>query len=345
MAMQISGESNQQYKRIGVHILFWAAYILFFGSIYGKYGHNFSWYFIESFCMLPFIMAATYITIYGVLPFYLKKRKLLPTVILMALILFSATLGERVLLRVINNLPVNYESIFGVTFLYLFLETNFIVGIAFAIKIIKKWMEQQQEKHEMEKQNLKTELNLLKAQLNPHFLFNTMNNLYSLSLEESSKTSDGIAKTAELLRSVLYECNEPEIPLEKELNLLENYIELEKMRYGQKLELDFRVEGPVKSHKIAPMLLFTFVENCFKHGCGNNLGKSCISVFLQAENDRFRFLTANNKTPNKSTTSKKSGGIGLKNARKRLEIIYPEKHRLTVSDDGNRFKLNLEIWS
>jgi len=343
-AMQISGNINQQYKRIGFHILFWTTYILFFGSIYGKYGNNFSWYFIESFCMLPFIMAATYITIYGLLPFYLKKRKLVPTVFLMALVLFSATLGERILLRIINNLPVNYESIFGVTFLYLFLETNFVVGIAFAIKIIKKWMEQQQEKHEMEKQNLKTELNLLKTQLNPHFLFNTLNNLYSLSLGESSKTSEGIAKTAELLRSVLYECNEPEIPLKKELNLLENYIELEKMRYGKRLELDFRVTGPVNGHKIAPMLLFTFVENCFKHGCRNKSGKSCITILLEAGPRGFRFLTVNNKAPESRTISKKSGGIGLKNARKRLEIIYPEKHRLAVLDEDNQFKLNLEIW-
>ena len=97
--------------------------------------------------------------------------KLVTTVILIELVLFSATLGKRIFLRVINNLPVNYESIFGVTFLYLFIETNFMVGIAFSIKIVKKWFRQQEENHEMEKQNLKTELNLLKTQLNPHFLF------------------------------------------------------------------------------------------------------------------------------------------------------------------------------
>lgn len=342
--MHISGSIKEQPKRIITHVLFWASYVLFFGSIYGKYGNDYSWYFIESLCMLPFIMAATYITIYGLLPFYLKKRKLLTTVFLIGLVLFSATLGERVFLRIINNLPVNYESIFGVTFLYLFLETNFMVGIAFSIKIIKKWLEQQEEKHEMEKQNLKSELNFLKVQLNPHFLFNTMNNLYSLSLEKSSKTSEGIAKTAELLRSVLYECNDSEIPLEKEVNLLENYIELEKMRYGNRLQVNFNVKGPVNDYKIAPMLLFTFVENCFKHGCSNNTEKPDIAVLLKANQQRIKFTTENNKAKKRKDNSKKSGGIGLNNAKKRLEIIYPERHRLTVSEDDNHFKLNLEIW-
>ena len=342
--MHISGSLKEQPKRIITHVLFWTSYVLFFGSIYGKYGNDYTWYFIESLCMLPFIMAATYITIYGLLPFYLKKRKLVSTVILIALVLFTATLGERIFLRIINNLPVNYGSIFGVTFLYLFLETNFIVGIAFTIKIVKKWLEQQEEKHEMEKQNLKTELNLLKVQLNPHFLFNTMNNLYSLSLEKSSKTSEGIAKTAELLRSVLYECNESEIPLEKELKLVENYIELEKMRYGKQLQLEFKVEGPVSSHKIAPMLLFTFIENCFKHGCRNSAEEPTIALHLEANPQGIKFSTENNKTEKRKDNSKKSGGIGLKNAKKRLEIIYPEKHRLAVSEDDKYFRLNLEIW-
>jgi LytS/YehU family sensor histidine kinase len=288
-------------------------------------------------------MAATYTTIYGILPFYLKKRELGITLLLVASVLFLATLGERVFLRIINELPITKDSIFGVTFLYLFLETNFIVGIAFAIKIVKKWLEQQEEKHEMEKQNLQTELNLLKAQLNPHFLFNTMNNLYSLSLEESSKTSEGIAKTAELLRSVLYECNESEIPLEKEISLLENYIGLEKMRYGNRLQVNFNVNGEVKEHKVAPMLLFTFIENCFKHGCGNNPNHLVVNISVDASKSGILFKTENGKNKKLRQKDKKSGGVGLKNARKRLEIIYPNRHHLHVSELENTYKVHLEI--
>lgn len=341
--MQILDLVNKRYRRIFTHILLWTSYVLFFGSIYGKYGNNYSWYYIESLCMLPFIMAATYTTIYGILPFYLKKRKLGITLLFIASVLFLATLGERIFLRIINDLPITKDSIFGVTFLYLFLETNFMVGIAFAIKVVKKWLSQQEEKHEMEKQNLKTELNLLKSQLNPHFLFNTMNNLYSLSLEESSKTSEGIAKTAELLRSVLYECNELEIPLVKEISLLENYIELEKMRYEKRLQVIFEKNGLVKEHKIAPMLLFTFVENCFKHGCRINPNPSVIKISIDALPEGILFKTENNKVDIQEEKTKKTGGIGLQNARKRLEIIYPHHHQLKISDDGKTFKVQLEI--
>ena len=337
--------SNQFTRRVALHILFWLFYVLFFGSIYGKYGNDYSWYMIESLCMLPFIMVSTYTTIYGILPFYLKKRKLFATALMVIVLLFSVTLGERICLRLINDLPVTYDTLFGVTFLYLLLETNFMVGIAFAIKVVKKWFEQQQEKHEMEKRNLETELNLLKAQLHPHFLFNTMNNLYALSIEKSTKTSEGIAKISELLRSVLYECNEAEIQLKKEINLVENYIDLEKMRYGERLHLQFNVNGPVGEMKIAPMLLFTFVENCFKHGSRNDTKNPYIKIDLDVAGKEMIFTAENSKPfpAKKNNPSLSSGGIGLTNVKKRLEIIYGDNYHLKITNEERIFKVRLAI--
>ena len=333
-----------KYKRILTHIFFWIAYLVFFGFIYGKYGHDYSWYFMESLVMLPFVITATYFTIYVILPFYLKKRKLLQAVFFEIALLFFVTLGERVALRLVNSLQVNVDTLFGITFLYLFLETNFMVGIAFAVKFVKKWFEQQQEKHEIEKRNLRTELKLLKAQLHPHFLFNTMNNLYSLSLEQSSRTSEGIAKISELLRSVLYDCNEAEITLNNEINLIENYIDLEKMRYGERLKLSFIVEGPVHQIKIAPMILFTFVENCFKHGSSKNPGTPYISIQIKADNNHLLFYAENDKCKLPEKTKKKQEGIGLINVKKRLEIIYHENYRLDIEDGEQTFKIALKIF-
>ena len=331
-------------KRILLHILFWLFYVLFFGSIYGKYGNDYKWYLFESLCMLPFVMCATYITIYAVLPFYLKKRNLILTVFLMVVLIFVITMSERISLRKINQLPITSDSLFGVTFLYLMLETNFMVAIAFAIKIIKKWKVQQEEKFEMEKIHLQSELNLLKAQLHPHFLFNTMNNLYALSLEESTKTSEGIAKISELLRSVLYECNDVEIALKKEIKLIENYIDLEKMRYGNRLGLNFEVDGPIDNVKIAPMLLYTFVENCFKHGSSTDPGNPFIKIKLQVNEDGLLFLAANSKNGNnKNGGFTKNGGIGLKNVQKRLDIIYTDRYDLNITDIQNRFEVSLSI--
>lgn len=294
--------------------------------------------------MLPFVMTATYITIYGLLPFYLKKRNLFLTVFLLIALVFTITLGERIALRKINQLPVTTDSLFGVTFLYLMLETNFMVAIAFAIKVLKKWKVQQEEKFEMEKLNLQSELNLLKAQLHPHFLFNTMNNLYALSVEESTKTSEGIAKISELLRSVLYECNEVEIELIKEIKLIENYIDLEKMRYGKRLKINFEIVGPADKMKIAPMLLFTFVENCFKHGSSSDPGHPFIDIRISVTENKLSFYAANSKSKiNNHSQNKNGGGIGLINVQKRLGIIYGNSFDLKISDIQNKFEVSLSI--
>jgi len=331
-------------KRLLLHILFWLFYVLFFGSIYGKYGNDYKWYMFESLCMLPFVMVVTYTTIYVLLPFYLKKRNLFLTVIMVIALIFSVTLGERIFLRKINQLPIAFDTLFGVTFLYLMLETNFMVAIAFAIKIVEKWKVQQEDKFEMEKLNLQSELNLLKAQLHPHFLFNTMNNLYALSLEESTKTSEGIAKISELLRSVLYECNEVEIELDKEVKLIENYIDLEKLRYGKRLKLTFEVTGPTNKIKIAPMLLFTFVENCFKHGSGNDPDNPYIKMRIQVNENELLFVAENSKNGNRNNPGEiKNGGIGLKNVQKRLDIIYGDKQNLKITDSQKKFEVRLSI--
>lgn len=331
-----------KYRRLLMHTGFWLFYVLFFGSVYGKYGNNFSWYFLESFCMLPFVMLATYTTIYFILPFYLKKRNLILAVGFVILLLFLTTLGERISLRLLNRLPVSGESLFGVTFLYLMLETNFMVGIAFVIKMVKKWLVQQKEKHEMEKRNLQTELNQLKAQLHPHFLFNTMNNLYAMSVGESAKTSESIARFSELLRSVLYECNETEVDLDKEISLICNYIDLEKIRYGDRLKIGFEITGETAGIKIAPMLLFTFVENSFKHGAGFDPGNPSIQILIQTGVNELTFSVENSK-PLVAVKEINQGGIGLKNVQKRLDLIYGKNYSLKIDDESQKFGVVLKI--
>lgn len=341
--MKLERANNNLTKRVLTHVLFWLFYVLFFGSIYGKYGNDYTWYLLESLCMLPFIMAASYITIYLFLPFYLRRKNLALTIFLQVILLFLATLGERIALKKLNGLPINFDTVFGVTFLYLVLETNFMVAIAFAIKIVKKWFIQQQEKHEVEKRNLTNELKLLKTQLHPHFLFNTMNNLYALSLEESSKTSAGIAKISELLRSVLYDCNDPEIDLEKEVSLIENFIELEKMRYDKKLDISLLIDGEISGHKIAPMILFTFVENCFKHGLRQKNGSPFVNIELSTSKHIISFITENSISNKLKVTKRKTGGIGLKNVKKRLDLIYADRYSLKINKEENKFRVKLEI--
>lgn len=335
---------NWTFKRVFLHLLFWLFYVLFFGLFYGKYGHDYKLHLTETACMLPFVMLATYTTIYIILPYYLSKKQLITTLAMVIALLFIVTLGERVYLRWLNDLPITGESLFGVTFLYLLLETNFIVGLGFAVKFVKIWFEQQQEKHEMEKRHLESELNVLKGQLHPHFLFNTMNNLYALSLEKSSKTSEGIAKISELLRSVLYECNDYEIGLEKEIELIQNYIDLEKMRYGDRLRIDFEISGTVNNWKIAPMMLFTFVENSFKHGSSNDARNPFINIKLEVSDKQLLFKSENSIPVKRAyKRAKKDGGIGLANVKKRLEIMYKGRFDLHCTDKENCYNVKLKI--
>jgi sensor histidine kinase YesM len=332
------------FKRILLHVLFWLFYVLFFGFFYGKYGHDYTLHFIETTCMLPFVMLATYTTIYAILPFYLKTRKTLVSVLMVVLLLLVITLGERIFIRYSNNLPVTSDTLFGLTSLYLMLETNFMVAVGFTVKFLKKWFEQQQEKHEMEKKHLQTELNALKAQLHPHFLFNTMNNLYALSIEKSSRTSEGIAKISDLLRSVLYECNDSEITLDKEVKLIKNYIDLEKMRYNDRLQVQFNVEGPLDTVKIAPMMLFTFVENSFKHGSSIDSENPYIRINLNVKKEEIFFMAENSKPArNGLTKAKNTGGIGLANVKKRLEILYEGRYKLVCTNEDCYYKVDLRI--
>ena len=330
-------------KRILPHVLFWLFYVLFFGLCYGKYGHDYRLHLIETTFMLPFVMLATYTTIYAILPFYLKERKLFLTLLMVGALLVVITLSERIFLRWLNDLPLTSDALFGVTFLYLMLETNFMVGLGFTVKFVKKWFEQQQEKHEVEKKHLESELSLLKGQLHPHFLFNTMNNLYALSLEKSSLTTEGIAKISDLLRSVLYECNDKEIALDKEIKLIRNYIDLEKMRYGKRLAVDFKVRGRPEETRIAPMLLFTFVENCFKHGCSNDPGKPCVKICIEVKRGDIHFHAENSIPAVVNKKHTKSGGIGLVNVKKRLELMYRGKYKLICGNNENCYHVSLSI--
>ncbi|MCG8330890.1 MAG: sensor histidine kinase [Chitinophagales bacterium] len=190
-------------------------------------------------------------------------------------------------------------------------------------------------------QDKEAELKLLKAQLNPHFLFNTLNNLYGLSVIKSDKLPNLMLKLSELLRYSLYETKELLVPLEKEIHYLENYISLEKIRL-EDTEIDFNVNGVVNDKLIAPMLLIVFVENAFKH-LG---GKHKVAIEIESANDKVYFKCQNSfddiKQIDKELEDSK-GGIGLANAKKRLALLYPNKHHLIIKKEELYFSVNLEI--
>lgn len=223
--------------------------------------------------------------------------------------------------------------------------TNFLViGGSSIVKIITDWMSYQRDTKELETQTMQSELRFLKSQINPHFLFNTLNNLYALTLKKSDKAPEIVIKLSEMMRYMLYECNEKRVDLKKEVHYLNNYLDLEELRKGKTVVINFKVIGEVLNQRIAPLLFIPFLENSFKHGANNHISKGFVNILLTVETRRLVFFIENSKADTLPTqTHKRSGGIGLVNVRRRLDILYPNKHKLEIKDNPNTYAVTLEL--
>lgn len=208
------------------------------------------------------------------------------------------------------------------------------------IAIFRQWTMKQQQWLHAEKEKITAELQLLKAQVHPHFLFNTLNNIYSFSMENSPKTPQLILKLSSLLRYMLYDCKEEEVLLEKETEIMKNYIDLEKERYGNKIDISWNIRGDVKDKFIAPLLLLPFLENAFKHGTSEQLEIPWLSVELSVEKNIMYCKILNSKNAHVPFSS---NGIGINNVKKRLEFIYPTSYELKLSDNENFFSVSLVL--
>jgi len=223
-------------------------------------------------------------------------------------------------------------------FCYLCMTTS--AASPMIIKFFKLWTIKQREWMLAQQERITAELQLLKAQVHPHFLFNTLNNIYSFSLENSPKTPGLILKLSSLLSYMLYDCRSEEVRLEKEIEIMKNYTDLERERYGNKIEISWNVEGNLKGKFIAPLLMLPFLENAFKHGTSELIEKPWLGVDISVKNDTLKFKIANSKNeygPNGPH------GIGIENVKKRLQFIYPDRHDLKINDEGNFFVVSMSV--
>ncbi|MCK0135956.1 histidine kinase [Arenibacter sp. S6351L] len=216
-----------------------------------------------------------------------------------------------------------------------------VAGIALSIKLLKYWYLQRKRTIEAEQQKTVAELKLLKAQLHPHFLFNTLNNLYSHTLEASPRSPEIVLKLSGLLRFMIYDSNVPKISLVKEIELLQNYISLEKLRYGDRLDLSMTITGDIGRFQIAPLLLLPFLENTFKHGTSRQVETSWISFHLSMQGSTMYFKLVNSVDADEAKT--RIGGLGLQNVRQRLELLYKHDHTLETVMLDEVFVVTLEI--
>jgi LytS/YehU family sensor histidine kinase len=244
-----------------------------------------------------------------------------------------------------NTTPAGYpgyNSMRRLVFIDQITSLPIIAGFALMIKLIKRWWLKQKETEQLAKEKIKAELQLLKAQVHPHFLFNTLNNIYYFTMSGSMKAPEMIKKLSDLLNYILHECDRSFVPLEKEIKMIQDYMALEKIRYGEHMNMSVELPDDCKNKMIAPLILIPFVENSFKHGTSKVLASAYIKLIISIEDDTLYFSLINSKPPNGETVITK-GNIGLKNVRKRLELLYPIEHILTIKTEPEVFTIDLKI--
>ncbi len=302
--------------------------------------------FSEALLYLPMHMALAYSLNYVVLPKLIFRGKYWPGFLaVIGLIVITAFLAPLTLYYVINpfrrliGTETKWNSIFY-SFMGGLRGALTVSGFFVAIKLIKQWYLKKTENEFLEKEKLRAELELLKGQLHPHFMFNTLNSIYSMALRNSTQTADAIHKLSNLMRYMITECNTPAISLEQEIQAIKTYIELEKSRLGDRLDHTMNIQGQLSGHSIAPLILLPFVENSFKHGAYMAEDQAWVSLTILLKDDQFVFKLINGKnTQVKPPTS----GIGLANVKKRLDLLYPQSHDLRISEDEETFIVSLTL--
>ncbi|WP_461443874.1 sensor histidine kinase [Maribacter sp.] len=222
----------------------------------------------------------------------------------------------------------------------------YVISFVTAIKITIDRLRENNKIHDLEKRQLRAELKFLRSQVSPHFFFNTLNNIYSLTLEKSDKAPAVILKLSEFMRYLLYSTNKPRQDLKNELDSIQNYIDLERIRFDDSLQIDVAISGELEHKKIAPMLLIPLVENCFKHGANKRIGKVDICIDAKVVDD-FLYFKVSNTLPTKGLSKPEfleNSGIGLSNVKKRLELGYdPKDYALEIFEQEDKYRVNLKL--
>jgi two-component system, LytTR family, sensor histidine kinase AlgZ len=320
------------------HITVWAAFWVIMGApSFGRQLFNMSLW-------VPVFILFSYPLVYGAIPHLLLKGKV---TLFFLLVLAWGGVGLFIDNGFRSYMFIPLQEAMGLDNIlppgplpscYLCMTTS--AASPMIIKFFKLCTLKQREWMLTQKEKLTAELQLLKAQVHPYFLFNTLNNIYSFSLDQSPKTPGLILKLSSLLSYMLYDCNAEQVRLEKEIEVMKNYIDLEKERCDNKLEISWSVEGNVRDQFISPLLMMPFLENAFKHGVSEQIENPWLSIDISVKSDILRCKIANSKN---EFAPPCEIGIGITNVKKRLEVLYPGKYELKISDEGNFFVISLML--
>ena len=323
------------------HILFWLIYALIIAAVI-RIGNSWFDSILRQLPILATHAIVVYFNLYFLVPRFLLNRNYF-SYILSALLLISAASFP---ISILTYSLVANQEIQGVVwssfFLFLIgLGLLFSIILSMTLKFLKDWYDDQQSKRDLQKMQLQSELKFLKTQINPHFLFNSLNNLYALTLIKSDLAPQVVLRLSDILRYVLYETSEGKVDLQKELQHLNDFVALEQMRVGDRIKVEIDLEEPAKDYLIEPMLFLTLIENAFKHGTQSSLDEGWVRIQGKSLVEGYCLLVENAKSIEKQPST--HGGIGLDNLKKRLKYIYPDSHELTVVNDESEYRVTLSI--
>lgn len=339
--------------RLGRHIVFFLLTVFLFTTILflqkgeGKYANTLWLTFVNSI----FFFSYAYLTIFLLIPEFLLKRKVLWFIVLFLLIgiglsALKLVASDQIYYYAIS--PENVERTGILNLRYIIVNSKdmtFIVALFCIAKFIKDFIHAEHKHKILEIQTKEAQRKLFQSQFDPHFMFNTINNLYALSLLNPLKTKDVIGRIKIVLNYIIDEIQKDYVVLQHEVALVENFIQLEKLRYGERLKVEFLKEGDFNAFYIPPMILFILVENCFKHGSSLDAGSPWIKIGVKTQISKI-LISVENSKPEKivRTKSSKKEHIQLHNLRKRLDIMYlPDRYQLKITDTKNTFKVDIEL--
>jgi LytS/YehU family sensor histidine kinase len=332
-----------------IHLLFWfyminqALFPLYIGKVDEKMlASNI---YLKDVFITVFLNMITFYVIYLLFPRFMKfsnrVKAILIGLIVIALITAFRVPAEFYTWKILASHP-GKEMTFETINMWNNLRMVIIIGIyAMLIRFMINWFESQKLRDELVNKQQASELALIRSQVNPHFLFNTLNNIYSLVYRKSDEAPEAVMKLSSIMRYMLYDSASQKVPLEKEVEYLKSYIELQNLRTKYPDFVSLQIEGNTAGMDIAPMLLISFVENAFKHS--SKLHRPGIVIHLSALNGNMNFEVINYRKKEGSANDEPSGGISQSTIRRRLELIYPGKHKLLISKDEETYKINLEI--
>jgi two-component system LytT family sensor kinase len=265
---------------------------------------------------------------------FFERRRYLAYALSLAAIVAVSALWAEFIHSLIDRDPNSHTNGLGVAVFFLTFSTGFLY--------FKRGMAQQYRLQEAESKQIQTEMALLRSQVNPHFLFNTLNSLYALSLERSERLPEVILKLSGLMRYLLDSSHRKTVPLAEEIRFVEDYVELEQLRLDAGVRL--RVVGDPGTRVVAPMLMVPLVENCFKHGLGGNDKAGRVHIDIEIADDQIRFTAENGKAGRGQVDDNTGTGVGLENLQRRLALLYPGRHRLTVVEEEDTHRVEMALW-